>query len=455
MRKFKWVASLLILLSSPAWATAYFLSPSGSDGNNGLSTGAAWASPNHAVNCGDTLTAAVGSYSNSSFTYNKWGTVTCTANNNVAWVICATFDGCKITATGSSVMGMAISQSYWGVQGFEVTATQDTNTCFFVYPSNSVSIHHIIFANNIANGCYAGGFGTVNDGSFGVDYLAIVGNIVYNAAQGTAECYSGISVAAPKASDTLPGTHIYIGWNYSFENVDPATCAGVAATDGEGIILDTLTAFSYVQQIAIENNLVMYNGSYGIIAFSAGGPIYMDHNTAYGDMTQSGHAAAACGEIEISTASKTEAFQNIAQTVTPAGCGGSTAYAYYVVAGDATDHVYQNWGYDSLGNNSGSASSGGFAFGPNNAFGASPSLSSPTKPSAPSCGSFSSVPTCMATVKSNFSSSAAPAYGFQSARSGSVYNPLFPQWLSNVNLPAGLVSLGSLTGSSLSGGTNH
>src|SRR5580704_5903953 len=84
----------------PASATSYFLATAaggGSDSNNGLSSGAPWLSPNHAVNCGDTITAAAGTYSQSNFTSGKWGTVTCAGGNNVAWLICGTFDGCKIS----------------------------------------------------------------------------------------------------------------------------------------------------------------------------------------------------------------------------------------------------------------------------------------------------------------------------------------------------------------------
>ena len=49
----------------------YFMSPSGSDSNNGLTAATAWATPNHAVNCGDVIIAAAGSYPD----LQSWGTV--------------------------------------------------------------------------------------------------------------------------------------------------------------------------------------------------------------------------------------------------------------------------------------------------------------------------------------------------------------------------------------------
>src|ERR1039458_3080366 len=96
------LALLFFLLASPAWATSYFLATAaggGSDTNNGLTSATPWLTPNHAVNCGDTITAAASTaYSSSNFASGKWGTVTCASANNVAWLICATFDACKISA---------------------------------------------------------------------------------------------------------------------------------------------------------------------------------------------------------------------------------------------------------------------------------------------------------------------------------------------------------------------
>jgi hypothetical protein len=63
----------------------------------------------------------------------------------------------------------------------------------------------------------------------------------------------------------------------------------------------------------------------------------------------------------------------------------------------------------------------------------------------------------MATVIANFTptTAAAKAYGYQIPGTASIYDPLYPQWLCNVTLPAGLVTPGCLTGSSFSGGTIH
>src|SRR6202049_1571198 len=113
------LAILLCTLASQAWGTTYYLAPAaggGNDSNNGTTASTPWLSPNHAVNCGDVILAAPGTYTATNFSYSKWGTVKCAGGNNVAWLKCATFDTCKVTASGSFV-AMAVTQSYWGVQG--------------------------------------------------------------------------------------------------------------------------------------------------------------------------------------------------------------------------------------------------------------------------------------------------------------------------------------------------
>ena len=65
------------LCAFPVSAATHFISPNGNDSNDGISADTAWASPNHPLNCGDTITAAAGNYSASDFNTGRWGTVTC------------------------------------------------------------------------------------------------------------------------------------------------------------------------------------------------------------------------------------------------------------------------------------------------------------------------------------------------------------------------------------------
>ena len=120
MKKF-FLTILFTMFVSPTWATTYYLAPApsgGSDTNSGLSANAPWLTPNHPVNCGDVILAAASkNYAALNFNY-LWGAVTCSAANNVAWLKCATFDGCVISSLTSGQNGMAVGSSYWGRAGF-------------------------------------------------------------------------------------------------------------------------------------------------------------------------------------------------------------------------------------------------------------------------------------------------------------------------------------------------
>ena len=437
-----------LLTSSVTKATSYFLSPTGSDANNGTSAGTPWLTPNHAVNCGDVILAAPGSYSYSNFNYN-FGTVTCASGNNVAWLKCATFDACKISITSGEV-GIAIAQSYWGVQGWEVDGTSSSGGCFFAYPSYG-AIHHVIFANDIANVCGLSGFVMSNSGAMGVDYFILLGDIAYNAVGNSSECPSGLNIASGTQSDSLPGTHIYVAGSFSWANVNSNPCAGVVPTDGEGLILDSLSTNSYAAQVVVDNNIFIYNGGRGLMTFSSPyAPVFLRHNTVYGNNTDTNQSRPyACGEIVIYSTTYAQAFNNIAETTAATACGGYTLDAFLVSASTAPDEVWSNVAYSASGSYDGTSGNTGFSYASNPSFGTNPNFFNPTEPGAPSCGSASSVPNCMATVIANFTPTvtAAKAYGYQPVSTTSRYDQLYPQWLCTVTLPTGLVTPGCVTGS--------
>lgn len=443
-------------------AATHYLSPAGNDANSGNSNTAAWLTPNHSLNCGDVIVASPStSYSATNFSSGKWGTVTCPAGNNVAWLKCAAFDACKISVTSGTLDGMRVSASYWGVQGWEVSNTASGpsgGNCFTATPPNSTtSIHHIIFANDVANVCPSDGLGSGNNGTAGVDYIAIVGSIAYRAGQTNTWCGSGISVYEPVANDNLPGTHIYVGGSLAYGATNPVGCY-----DGNGIIFDTFDGdqtpmpHTYTQQGLIDNNIALSNGGVGVrIEYNNAGTglkhatIYARQNTMWGNSNgtyQYGNPT--CGELQLYKTVTTEAYLNLAAT-NQAGCYGdpaNPAYSYSVDQADSTSGIYQSVGWSATGSYGQSTSSTGFSFGPNNLFGVNPAFAHATTPAAPSCSSASSVPNCMAAVIANFTPTAAAAvgYGYQLPGTVQIYDPLFPQWLCNVNLPAGLVTMGCL-----------
>jgi hypothetical protein len=440
-----------------AKASTYYLSPHGSDSNNGLSTSASWLSPNHSLNCGDVIVAAAStSYSATNFYTGKWGTVNCPAGNNVAWLKCATFDACKIYTTNNQ--GMWVDKSYWGVQGWEVTtsASDVYGTCFLATPkySSPVEIHHIIFANDIANGCSQNGFATTNRGRIGVDYLAVIGSIAYNAAQGSNTCTSGISIYQPVQSDSASGTHIYVAGNFSYGNREPNGCAGRSPTDGEGIIFDSFDGSQggispYTAQAVAYNNIIVNNGAKGIevndnSAGSSHSTIWFSQNTVWGDLTDTNQSWLGCGEISLYKASNTHVSNNLVSTKNATGCGGHPIYAVAVSTSDGSDSVTGNLAYGYNGNNVFLYSSGSFGWGSGNQFGTNPSLTNPVAPGGPNCGGSANVPSCMSSVISNFvpRTSSATGLGYHKPSSSSVHDTLFPHWLCTANVPAGLVTMG-------------
>jgi hypothetical protein len=447
MKKFA-MSILFLLVACPVWATTYYLAPAsggGNDSNKGTSVSTPWLTPNHPLNCGDVISAAPSTdYSPSNFGSGQWGAVTCLGGNSVAWLKCASFDSCKINSSrGLPVMD--VSASYWGVQGWEVTSTGTYGTCFAAQPpvNNGANIQHIIFANDIANGCTGGGISTYSNGSAGVDYIAVIGNIAYNAAQGSAFCYSGISIYQPAESDSLEGTHIFVAGNFSWGNFD-GPCNGGSPTDGEGIIADSWGALSYKAQGVIENNIVFLNGSRGIEVLKNGSaPIYILHNTTYGNNNQPTLNGHYCGDIYLSDTTSVQVSQNINQTNATTACNGpSPLFAFWVSSSGPSTTVANNFVYSAAGNDQGNSSNLGFVYG-SNLTGIDPNFVNPTNPGAPSCGAATSVPNCMATVINNFTprTTAATAYGRQPISTGPRTDPLFPQWLCNVNLPAGLVTM--------------
>jgi len=446
--------AVLYLWTLPGPAATYFLSPTGNDSNDGTSAATAWASPKHSLNCGDVISAAAGSYSAANFNVGHWGTVTCPGGANVAWLQCEVFDTCRITSNTSD--GMWVDQSYWGVQGWEVTTSGYIyGACFHAGPSGG-SVHHVVFANNVASGCMGGEFNAY-DKSTGasVDYIAYVGNIAYNTAQGSGACYSGLNIYQPIASDASPGTHMYIAGNFSYRNMEPSICAGTAPTDGEGVNLDTFDfrqggGSPYLQQAVVENNILVGNGGRAIeVENSNAGPspapIYLEYNTTYGNnATPTGAYCQGNGEIGVVAAYNVTVTHNLVQTNAVTGCSGYAIYGLEVSQDNNTDKVDNNWVGSLNGNNTFLYASGSFAFGPANVLGTSPNFANPAIPPAPSCSGSANVPACMQTLIANFtpSTQAALSYGYQPSTMAQVYDPLFPRWLCNVNLPSGLVTMG-------------
>ena len=215
LTNFSWI------YGSPQPGKTYYMSSSGSDGNNGTSPVTPWATPNHTVNCGDTIIAAAGTYSEFNLSNGEWGTVgNCPSALGIyfAALQCAgpSVGSCNIAAT--VVNGMYVDKSNWAVIGWQASST--AGACFGTAPSGLYGVRFVAFINVIASGCQSNGvtanayFADAKD--WGVDEVAFVGAIAYDAARGTDNCYSGVSVNEPKNIGSESSTHVFIAGIFLF-----------------------------------------------------------------------------------------------------------------------------------------------------------------------------------------------------------------------------------------------
>lgn len=272
----------------------YFMSPSGSDANSGLDAAHAWASPNHAVVCGDVIIAAAGSYSIANTQSGSWGTVSScpSASGGIdgaggvyfATVLCggSYVGACSVVSSGSggAIGNVDIDKSNWAIEGF---AASGGYTCAVAGAGFSIDTsvnngikHHIAFINDIA---YHNGWGFAvaslgsNSGSgWGADYWAIVGNIAQDSA---GRCDGGVSDSAIDIIgianyDAGAGTHIFVAGNFAFNCQQ--TLGASDNSDGECYMFDTLDLPTpgYSRQIVFRDNIGALSERFNLQVFYQG-----------------------------------------------------------------------------------------------------------------------------------------------------------------------------------------
>lgn len=279
----------------------YFITPTGSDKNNGKSLATAWATPKHNIVCGDVIIVQAGSYSKSQFGITNWGVPTdCPSTSGgidgtggiyFAVVLCGGLDlmSCKVTPPGTGE-AFRIDQSNWAAEGFWATSGTTGNGCYIASGNvGTVTNHHVSFINDIASTCGLAGFAT-SGGAFALasfDQTAAVGVITYdgaNSLQGFL-CGSGISFIPGNGPDTSTGTHVFVGAAFVYKNQNAAGAnectisSGIHAntphSDGEGIIFDSWAdAYTnnqgYKYQGVVEQSVIWANGNNALQAFPQG-----------------------------------------------------------------------------------------------------------------------------------------------------------------------------------------
>lgn len=435
--------------SPPVANNTYFISPTGSDSNNCLTTGTACATPNGVVTqvaslkCGDTISAAAGTYS-----FALTSMPSCPGRNNVVMVKCATFVACSDAAGGASPL--LIEASYWGVSGWlETSATQ---ACVLIEPPTNGTIGTIAVVGNVINGCDRGGIVSFPNGSGGASNFVVQGNAVYNAAQSVhnTDCNSGISMGEQNGTFIPTNDEIDVEWNFSWGNVASTTCSTNA--DQTGIAFDTWNF--YPGQGIARNNWLIWNGGPGLELTSGGsgsndGPVAFQYNTMAHNQQYSGLASGSAfdmmttddsaGSFEMTADHNlVDASTGIGVWVSPlSGPPYSIIDDNWLYSAGAGHHGTNYWGGTSQcfsghtcntpgsgGTLCGSATNQGNGGCSGNSFTTDPALVSTAKPTAPSCSGQTDPLACMASAIANLVSTAvgSTAYGAQVAAPTDAFN---------------------------------
>jgi hypothetical protein len=250
----------------------YYMGPNGNDNNSGLDRQHEWLTPNHPLNCGDTIKARHAAYTVPQWGYSFGAVSNCPSKSGgidgkggiwAAILVCdaqgmGQSDGCYMTKQPGSPIFM-VKQSYWTVQGFTMDGGANINGSTGsrgaeLYACDAV-VHHVSFVNDIVTNALQG-YDTNDCGkaggpnTYGGDYFAVVDSAAFNAASDQI-CLAAIDVVGPGVFDTKPGTHHYIAanWSYGHQNT---TCRG--KYDTEAYMVDTMGYHKAAVQVVLENN---------------------------------------------------------------------------------------------------------------------------------------------------------------------------------------------------------
>ena len=367
----------------------WYLSPSGSDSNDGKTTSTPWATLGHAdanVQAGDCVNLASGTYGLSNYvTLNHGGN----ANTPTGFVTyrSSTQGGAHLIMTtllSNYFPIIMVNPNYLIFDGIEFDGDNNNATGGCVINSG-YSPHHIVVENSIAHGCGSGGIG------IGGDYLWFVGNLVYNNA-GSDHYYEGSGIDiyeatpatsgdptfVPNAADKALPAHIIVAFNTVHDNrILPSGCpaagcgtnGGTAHTDGNGIIFDDWqhtqcnnTCTPYTGTGLILGNIVYNSGGAAIMVYESAN-VTVANNSTYNNYTDTENSGVDRGEIACAPCFNSNFIDNATYAVAGASAplNANTGYLY---------------GYSSTGvtftTNIGYPANNGYPGGPGNLFNTDP-----------------------------------------------------------------------------------
>ena len=327
-------------LTPPTGHVHHFMRPSGHDTNcngtvnaddsAGVRPNCAWATPNHAISCGDVIIAAAGTYTGGKFVRTMNTPTNCPSTTGgidgtggiwFAIVLCGAADlrSCKIAdpGYGNAAVEWYGGAKYWSVQGFAIENVSNRNGFSVRIAgdlSGGFSSHHIAIINNVIyNSWQAIG---VNDGGGqqglnppALDYFAAVGNISQNGALNPI-CLGAIDPVGTGATDSnTTAIKGFIAGNFSFHNWN-ASCN--TKYDTESFMFDSLDVHGSNGIWTMYNNVSYHAARAGMqltwpglttVPFT----VNFINNTLFADMADPGVSGnglpSLVGEINLSAAS--------------------------------------------------------------------------------------------------------------------------------------------------------
>jgi parallel beta-helix repeat protein len=316
-------------LEPTATGTTYYVSGSGSDSNNGLSSTTAFRTLQRAADQtqpGDTVLAMNGTYTHA----DTNGSVLSisTSGRADAWIRYQNYPGHAPFIKVRNWNGIDVDGAdYIIVEGFTLEGNRDEvsldyarsetrNTNNPITSGNCIGVvsraHHVIVRKNKVSKCPGGGIYSLQ-----ADYLRIEDNVVWGNSFYSPYGNSGISMYQNWNSDTTTTTKMVIRRNvvYSNNNFIPCSCVNFEfITDGNGIIIDDGrntqnggTGAPYRGKTLITNNIVYENGGRAIHVFLSDNVTILN-NTTY---RNSFNPAIDQGEITSVESSNVRVYNNI------------------------------------------------------------------------------------------------------------------------------------------------
>ncbi|SNT27563.1 parallel beta-helix repeat (two copies) [Noviherbaspirillum humi] len=343
----------------PVALRTLYVSPTGSDGNSGLSETEAFKTIQRAHDLsqpGDQVLVMNGTYNFANVTTIK------RSGNASAWISYKAYPGhTPVMNVGTNSWGgfTVAGASYILIEGFTLVGSKDSITYAYAYsernnlnnPATSAngilinaqystpSPHHIVVRKNTVRKFGGGCIGTLY-----ADYITIEDNDVSECGWWSPYGNSGISMYENVDADGDTGqkmivrrNRVYSNWNYiPFYAVD-------AVTDGNGIIVDDgrhtqmpdpRFTVAYKGRTLIENNIVFNNGGRGIHIYESDN-VTVRNNVSY---RNSNHPGITNGEITPLSVSNVQAYGNVMvpRSDRPANGSSNTSdvvFSYNIVSG--------------------------------------------------------------------------------------------------------------------------